>query len=119
MQQLPWLPSSLPWMPPSHDEQVVAAVRAVQHGNANTGQQQLFWRYLMYVTAASEEFADLSFRPDDKGGTRATAFAEGKRFVGLMIRKLLRPEFNEKPSPAEAMSRAQKMRARRGAPASV
>lgn len=69
------------------------AVRAVFKGEAQPSQQLLFRDYLMYVTGASEEFADLSYRPDDKD---ATNFAEGKRFIGLMIRKLLRPEFDPK-----------------------
>ena len=109
-----WFPTALPWIPPAHDEQIVSAVRAVQSGIANSAQQQLFWRYLMHVTAASEEFADMSFRPDSVGGHDATIFAEGKRFVGLMIRKLLRPEFTKKPDPRPAeTSVARKLRARR------
>lgn len=109
-----WLPKPQPWLPPDHDEEAVAAVRAVEHGNANAAQQQAFFRYLMYVTAATEEFADLSFRPEDKGGTRATDFAEGKRFVGLMIRKLLRSEFTPKPQEPEMAATIQKrLKARR------
>lgn len=109
-----WLPKAEPWFPPDHDEEVVAAVRAMHHGVANAAQQETFWRYLMYVTGASEEFADLSFRPEAKGGTRATDFAEGKRFVGLMIRKLLRPEFTPKPQEPEMAATIQKrLKARR------
>src|SRR3989304_5357049 len=89
-----WLPKAQPWFPPDHDEEVVNAVRATQHGNANSAQQQTFWRYLMYVTGASEEFADLSFRPEDNGGTRATDFAEGKRFVG----RIRQPPFGRQAS---------------------
>lgn len=114
-----WLPKPQPWLPPDHDDEVVGAVRAIEHGNANSAQQQTFWRYLMYVTAATEEFADLSFRPDDKGGKRATDFAEGKRFVGLMIRKLLRPEFTPKPeSPEMPKAIQQRLRERRESKAS-
>lgn len=109
-----WLPKAQPWLPPDHDEEVVAAVRAIHHGNANAAQQQTFWNYLMYVTAASEEFADLSFRPDASGGERNTVFAEGKRFVGLMIRKLLRPEFTPKPQATEVSPMIQqRLKARR------
>jgi hypothetical protein len=54
----------------------------------------------MYVTAASEEFQDLSYRPGEQG-IRATDFAEGKRFVGQQVRKLLRPELTPKPKPPE------------------
>ncbi len=88
-----WLPKPDPHFPPDHTDEVVLAIRALESGTANSAQQQLAWRYLMYVTGASEEFADMSYRPDSLGGRRASDFAEGKRFVGLMIRKLLRPEF--------------------------
>lgn len=93
-----WLPKAEPHLPPDHDEEVVYAIRAVEQGIANAAQQQTFWRYLMYVTGASEEFNDLSYRPGGSKGRRATDLAEGKRFVGLMIRKLLRPEFTPKPA---------------------
>jgi hypothetical protein len=86
-------------MPPDHDESVVYAVRAIATGTANDGQQLLFWRYLNYVCASSDEFQDMSFRPAEHGGDRDTCFAEGKRFAGAMIRKLLRPEFT--PGPLE------------------
>lgn len=98
MPATPWLPKPLPWMPPDYTDDVVMAVRAFEAGNANEAQQRTVWRYLMYVTKASEEFADLSFRPDDKGGERGTIFAEGSRFVGMTLRKLLRPELTPKPS---------------------
>lgn len=94
---LPWLPRERPFLPPWYDEKVVYAVRAVAEGVANQGQQQLFWRYLMYVTGSAEEFNDLSWRPGGPEGDRDTSFAEGKRFVGLMVRKLLRHEVTPKP----------------------
>lgn len=114
-----WLPKPLPHIPPDHDEEVVYAIRAWSQGIASEGQQKCAWDYVMYVTGASEEFNDLSYRPDDKGGTRAMDFAEGKRFVGLMIRKLLRPEVTPQPVSRDAeVSRAirglQAQRAKRG-----
>jgi hypothetical protein len=98
MADLPWMPKAEPHLPPwgSQDNDIVYAMRALHAGTANAYQQQLAWKYLMFVSGSSEDFADLSYRPDDKGGRRATDFAEGKRFVGLMIRKLLRPEFTPK-----------------------
>jgi len=111
-----WLPKKNPWIPPDHDEHVVYAVRALAEGIASDSQQKLVWRYLMYVTGASEEFADLSYRPDSEGGRRDTDFAEGKRFVGLMIRKLLRGEFTPKSNPTEALTTVQqRLRQRREA----
>jgi hypothetical protein len=86
-----WLPKKDPWLPPDHDEAAIYAIRALASGTANDGQQKTAWAYLMYVTGASEEFADLSYRTGPQGD-RDTAFAEGKRFVGLQLRKLFRPE---------------------------
>jgi hypothetical protein len=86
-----WRPKEEPWHPHDYDEQTVYAIRALASGTANEGQQKTAWQYLMYLTAASEEFQDLSFRPGPDG-ERSTNFAEGKRFVGQQLRKLLRPE---------------------------
>jgi len=91
-----WRPKCDPWMPPDYDDGVVYAVRALGEGKANDGQQKLLWDWLMYVTAASEAWADLSFRPGGPESERATAFAEGKRFVGLQMRKMLHPALTPK-----------------------
>jgi hypothetical protein len=94
-----YYPKVLPWEPPVHDDTAIEAIRALTTGTANAAQQQHAWRYIMFMTGCSDEFSGMSFYPDDKGGERATTFAEGKRFVGLMLRKLLRPEFNPTPKP--------------------
>ncbi len=117
MPALPWLPKPLPWMSPDYSDDIVMAIRAFEAGNANEGQQKTVWRYLMYITKASEEFQDLSFRPS--GGAsgasgEATLFAEGSRFVGMMLRKLLRAEFTPRPSSIQPTTPVHKrMRARR------
>ncbi len=112
-----WLPKPLPWMPPDYSDDVVMAVRAFEAGNANEGQQRTVWRYLMYVTKASEEFQDLSFRPSGGaagGPGEAGFFADGSRFVGMMFRKLLRAECTPKPQSTKAPLPIQKrMRQRR------
>ena len=90
-----WRPKAEPHTPPDYDDDVVMAVRGLATGTASDQQQKLFWTWLMYVTAASEEFQDLSYRPGEMG-IRATDFAEGKRFVGQQIRKMLRPELTPK-----------------------
>lgn len=111
---LSWKAKPEPWLPPDYDESTIYAVRALMTGTANDGQQKLVWSYFMYLTGASEEFADLSFRPGPQG-ERATVFAEGRRFVGLMLRKLLRPELtphgtkSEKPTNP-IMARRQRKR---------
>lgn len=86
-----WLPKAHPWAPPGYSDQDIWAVRALERGKASESQQLRAWHFIMYITKASEQFADLSFRPGEEG-RRATDFAEGKRFPGLMLRKLLRPE---------------------------
>jgi hypothetical protein len=116
-----WLPKPLPWIPPDYSDDVVMAVRAFEAGNANEAQQKMVWRYLMYVTKATDEFQDLSFRPG--GGTagapgEATNFAEGSRFVGMMFRKLLRAELTPKPPVTSVPLPVQKrMKARRASSA--
>jgi len=96
-----WKTHKDPWFPPDYDEDVIGAVRAFSMGIATISQQKLVWAYLMYVCKSSDEFADLSFRPGPDG-EKASTFAEGKRFVGMQIRKLLRPELNPKSKDQEA-----------------
>ena len=90
-----WRPKPEPHNPPDYDDDVIMAVRSFAEGVANGQQQKLVWTWLMYVTAASDEFQDLSYRPGEMG-TRATDFAEAKRFVGMQFRKMLRPELTPK-----------------------
>lgn len=85
-----WRPKKDPWAPADYDDDLIYAVRAVNLGQANEGQQRLVWSWVMYLTGAGDEFADLSFRPGPQGD-RDTTFAEGKRFVGLQLRKMLHP----------------------------
>lgn len=92
-----WLPKKDPWLPPDYDDLTIYAVRALAKGEAAPHQQKRFWEYVMYLTKASEAYADLSFRPGEQG-VRATDFAEGAKSVGLNLRKLLRPELNPKGS---------------------
>lgn len=75
---------------PYYDRHIAWAVRAVQAGKATSEQQKLAWDWMMYVTAATPEFQDLSFRlgPDAE---RATSFAEGKRWVGSQLLKMCNP----------------------------
>jgi hypothetical protein len=81
-----WKAKANPWEPPAYDETVIYAVRAVHAGTANAAQQKLFWSWLQYASGAD----DISFRPGD-AGQWATSFAEGKRFIGQQVRKLLHP----------------------------
>ena len=70
---------------PTYTKSDVYAFQALAQGNASEGQQK---RALMWIFDQATKVDDLSFRPGP-GGDRATVFAEGRRFVGLQIAKLM------------------------------
>lgn len=96
MHKTEWISRANPWEPPQYDDDVIYAIRAFHSGSANEGQQKLVWRWFQYACGSD----DISFRPDDKGGQRATDFAEGKRFMGQQLRKFLHPAMT--PAPLNA-----------------
>lgn len=67
-----------PW-----DVTVAAAAQAVQRGDATAEQQRAFLKWLIHTAAGTYES---TFHPDSD---RGSAFAEGRRFVGLQTVKLL------------------------------
>lgn len=69
------------WAPPAIDYEVALAVRALREGAASDHQQLVALDWI--ITQAAGTYA-ASFRPG-ADGDRATAFAEGRRFVGLQI----------------------------------
>lgn len=82
---------SIAWYPPAYEEADATALKALQTGEASPDQQK---RALRWIIENAANTYDLSFRPG-VGGDRDTAFAEGRRFVGLEIVKLLkRPRRN-------------------------
>lgn len=89
-----WRHHKEPWTPLDYDEDVVMAFRQFAEGKANEGQQKTVLSWLQYACGVGE-YADLSFRPGGPEGDRLTAFAEGRRFVGLQALKLLTPEVFE------------------------
>lgn len=72
--------------PAIYDKTVLMAIRACIAGKANEGQQQMAMDWI--ITKASNLY-DMSYR---EGDGAATAFAEGRRFVGNQIVKMLREE---------------------------
>jgi hypothetical protein len=60
-----------------------AAIQALQRGEATPAQQQNFLKWLIQQAAGAYEG---TFHPESD---RASAFAEGRRFVGLQCVKLL------------------------------
>lgn len=81
--KVPNAPPIEPWRPTQWDIEDAGAVQAVAYGKADEHQQQRAMRFVIEKLCACY---DLSFR---SGDTHATAFAEGKRFVGLQLIKLV------------------------------
>src|SRR3990167_2567817 len=77
-----------PHEPPEHDNTIVAALRAVAGGIADETQQKKAWDWIVYHISG---YLDLSYRPSEAGGERATTFMEGRRFVGAQMLKMLQP----------------------------
>jgi hypothetical protein len=82
--KVPGAPVLEPWKPAAWELPDAAAIQALQRGDANADQQRRALTFIVNTLAATY---DGSFRagPD---GDRVTAFAEGKRHVGLAIVKL-------------------------------
>lgn len=76
------MPSALPHVPAPYEAADCAAFIALAQGSATPEQQK---RALDWIIRGAAGTYDLSYRPDSE---RATAFAEGKRFVGLQVVKL-------------------------------
>jgi hypothetical protein len=75
-------PASQPYIPPAWEPADVSAIQALQRGNATPDQQRRALDYLINTMCATY---DLSYRPESD---RDTAFAEGRRFVGLQLVKM-------------------------------
>lgn len=70
-------------VPPDYETADIEAFQALQRGDASPHLQKRALDWLINKAAATY---DLSFSPTD---TRLTDFAEGRRFVGLQVVKLL------------------------------
>ena len=62
------------------------AIKMVAQGEATPEQQKRALEAIVGRIACADE---QSWRADDHGGTRETDFSEGKRFVGLQVRKIV------------------------------
>lgn len=80
-------PRAPAWKPADYTPDDVTALQAVLAGIANDGQQKRALDFIINNLCGTYE---ISFRSDADGGERETSFAEGRRFVGLQIVKLLR-----------------------------
>lgn len=94
-QPIPGAPKAEPWIPPAWELPDAAALQALVRGDANPDQQQRALKYVIETLCGTYDMSFRSGKPDE------TAFAEGKRFVGLQLVKLVRvnlPAIRNKPS---------------------
>lgn len=74
------------YLPPTYTKADATAFIALANGTATDFQQK---RIVDLVVNRMCETYGLSYRPGGNEGDRETAFAEGRRFVGLQIVKLI------------------------------
>lgn len=79
--RIPNVPRPEPWKPAEWDPEDAYAVQAVMYGRASEDQQKRAMTFIVNQVCGTY---DLSYRP---ASDRDTAFAEGKRFVGLQMVK--------------------------------
>ena len=96
-----------PWqLPPGIENADIFALQALERGAANASQQQRAIAFVERRLCATDR---MSFYPGGEDGKRASDFAEGKRWVGTQLRRLLklRPDHRGEPktgSPPEGGS---------------
>lgn len=86
--------------PAPYSEAILYAARAMKDGKANEGQQKAFLEWLMFGAC---RIRDVSYQPGDQ---LASAFAEGRRFVGLQVGALMDPAAVN--GTVEALARARR-----------
>lgn len=77
-----------PWLPTNYVAADVSAIQALERGEATPDQQK---RALNWIIVHAAKTYDQSYRPGTEG-QRDTDFAEGKRYVGNEIVKMLKLE---------------------------
>lgn len=76
----------VPWEPAAFEKHHAIAIKALAAGTADEWQQKRAMEWILNTVC---DLHGLSFRPEDAGGERWTAFAEGKRYVALQICKMI------------------------------
>lgn len=79
-------PRTPAWHPVDYTSRMVYAVQALAAGTAAADQQREALDWIINTVAGTYE---ISFRSESDGGDRETAYAEGRRFVGLQLVKLI------------------------------
>lgn len=95
------LPSWSACLPPAYELGDVQAFQALERGAATEGQQK---RALAWIIQQAAGTYDQSYRPGGEEGRRDSDFAEGRRFVGNQIVKLLRLNLGAMRRIPEAMA---------------
>jgi hypothetical protein len=80
-----------PWQMPHIEDADIFALLAVANGIANNAQQARAYDYVVRVLCETDR---MTFWPGGEDGKRATDFAEGKRWVGVQLRRIekMRPD---------------------------
>lgn len=81
-----WKPPVNPWDRVDLTNDEIAALRALKEGVASKEQQV---KALQIIVIKFARTYDMSFRPGEEAGNRATTFAEGMRSVGSAIMEAL------------------------------
>lgn len=76
-----------PWHPPEWELADAAALQALEAGTADKDQQR---RALKWVVEQGAGYYQMSFQAGGEEGRRDSDFAEGRRFVGAQVVKLLK-----------------------------
>lgn len=80
---IPGTPQPEPWKPIAWDPPDVACIQALSRGDASPDQQK---RAITLIINRLASTYDMSYRPNNANDT---IFAEGKRYVGLQLVKML------------------------------
>jgi hypothetical protein len=88
-----------PWQMPRIADADIFALQAVANGQASAAQQQRAYDYIIRALCETERMTFWPGTPGMDDGRRATDFAEGKRWVGLQLRRIekMRPDHDEVP----------------------
>jgi hypothetical protein len=80
-----------PWQTPRIEDADIFALQAIAKGTASSAQQQRVYDYVVRTLCETDR---MTFWPGGEDGKRATDFAEGKRWVGLQLRRIakMRPD---------------------------
>ncbi|RWL14879.1 MAG: hypothetical protein EOR57_31530 [Mesorhizobium sp.] len=86
--------------PAPYDKSILMAIRACFAGNANEGQQKAAMEWIVLEASRTRH---LSFAGE---ATHATAFADGRRFVGMQVAGMLDAKALDHTTEAKALKRA-------------